>query len=562
MELRQYFAIVWKWKWLVALAVIIAAVSSYLASRAATPLYQATTTLVVGRAIENPNPDFTELYSGQQLAQTYIQLVKREPVLRGALESLGLEFDWSFLAGQVSARLIPQTQLIEITVVDSDPLRAKALADAVAQQLALQAPGASSGSDSEQIAFAQAQLDDLKGKIEEAQDEIDRLQAELDAAISARQIQDLQNQINVLESKLSGWQLTYSQLLTFLEGGDTNALTVFDEARVPRQPFSPNTELNVLTASAIGFALAVAGAFLIEYLDDTVKSPEDVERILGKPILGFVAEMDLSEEFGKDRVYVSEKPRSVIAEAFRGLRTQLEFADEEKPLKSILVTSPGPGEGKTTVAVNLASVLSHSGKRVILIDGDLRRPRIHRMLQIENRNGLSDYLSDQGKLSQIGHLWDSSQKLIAVPSGNLPPNPVELLESNKMTLLLDKLKEYSDILVIDSPPFIVTDPLVLSNKVDGVLLVVQPERSNLKAAKAAYEQLERAGARVVGIVFNRIPRSRAYYYRGYLPYYGGSFHYYQDGKEGKNGKPSARRASKPKTSRKRVQGLFKKSRRS
>src|SRR3972149_3670085 len=128
--------------------------------------------------------------------------------------------------------------------------------------------------------------------------------------------------------------------------------------------------------------------------------------------------LDLREEFGKARVYVSEKPRSVIAEAFRGLRTQLEFADEEKPLKSILVTSPGPGEGKTPVAGNRASVLSHSGKRVILIDGDLRRPRIHRMLQIENRNGLSDYLSDQGKLSQIGHLWDSSQKLIAVPSGN------------------------------------------------------------------------------------------------------------------------------------------------
>ena len=133
MELRQYINLIWKWAWLIALAVVIAAVSSFIASKAATPLYKTKTTLMVGRATQNPDPNNMDLYTSQQLAYTYIQLAQRAPVLNGAINSLGLQMDWRSLANQVTATNIPQTQLLEITVVDSDPYRAKVLADAIAQ---------------------------------------------------------------------------------------------------------------------------------------------------------------------------------------------------------------------------------------------------------------------------------------------------------------------------------------------------------------------------------------------------------------------------------------------
>ena len=230
MELRQYLSIVWKLLWLVVLAVVIAAIASFLASRAATPLYRTTTTLMVGRITQDPNPNSVNIYMGQQLALTYIQLVNREPVLKGAIESLGLEIPWQSLANQVSAQAVPQTQLIEISVVDSDPYRAKVLADSIAQQLILQSPANPTSIGLNQQDFTQQQLSDLQEKIQATSEQIEQLRVELDQATSARQIQDLQSEINLLDSKISGWQNTYSQLLLSLQGGDINVLNVVEEA--------------------------------------------------------------------------------------------------------------------------------------------------------------------------------------------------------------------------------------------------------------------------------------------------------------------------------------------
>jgi capsular polysaccharide biosynthesis protein len=155
MELRYYLGIAWKWAWLIGLSVLIAAASSYFASKAATPLYRTSTTLMVGRVTQNPDPSSGDLYTGQQLAFTYIQLVTREPVLQGAIDSLGLNMNWQALRGQVSAAIVRQTQLLEISVVDNDPYRAKVLADAVALQLILQSPAGPSAGNQDEAAFIQ-----------------------------------------------------------------------------------------------------------------------------------------------------------------------------------------------------------------------------------------------------------------------------------------------------------------------------------------------------------------------------------------------------------------------
>ncbi len=531
MELRQYLHLVWKWIWLIAISVVIAASASYYASRSATPLYRTQATLMVGRAIEDPNPTSYELYTGQQLANTYIELVKREPVINGAIEQLGLDMDWRSLAGRVSASLIPNTQLIEISVIDSDPLRAKVLADTVAEQLILQTPANTSDIGAEIADFSQTQLNELKTKIENSQDEILLQKIELDAANSARQIDSLQNKINLLEAKISDWQKTYTTLLATIRGGDINALRVVEEAAIPTRPFSPNVRMNVITASAIGFVLALGGAFLIEYLDDSVKSPEDVERITKLPTIGGIARIE-GEDYS-EKLVTANTPMLPISEAFRVLRTNLQFSFVDEPPNSISVTSPGPTEGKSITLANLAVVIAQSGRKVIIVDTDLRRPVQHRIFNLPNRHGLSDVVVD-AKVSVSEQVQETSiENLYLLSSGALPPNPAELIGSSRMKAIIGDLESDFDLAIFDSPPvLVVADAVILSSNMDGVIIISDVGRTRSAELKRSVEELQRGRANVVGVVLNRVSsRASGYYYNHY--YY---YHYYgEDGDQRRKG---------------------------
>jgi len=217
-------------------------------------------------------------------------------------------------------------------------------------------------------------------------------------------------------------------------------------------------------------------------------------------------------------VYVAQQPRSPISEAFRVLRTNLEFASVQKPIHTILVTSPGPAEGKSTVAVNLAAILALSGKRVALLDADMRRPHVHRFLGLPNRDGLSNLFRIQRDVHSASRTKLELPQLMVITSGSLPPNPAELLGSDKMSQILDELRKLVDVVVIDTPPSLVADAQILAGKVDAVLFVIQPGITHTEVARASFEQFKRAGARVIGTVLNRIPRNRSYYYGGYKYY--------------------------------------------
>jgi len=281
----------------------------------------------------------------------------------------------------------------------------------------------------------------------------------------------------------------------------------------------------------VGLMLAVGFVFLKEYLDDTLKTPEEIKDVLGLTTIGYIAQMKYDDE-SKEELYVARQPRSPVSEAFRTLRTNLEFAGVDEPIRTILVTSPGPGEGKTTIATNLAAIIAQGGKHVVLVDADLRRPRIHRVLGIPNRVGLSDVFRGHLDLKSAIHSFDGSEGVSVITSGSLPPNPSELLGSAKMIQILDELKEQTDVVVIDCPPPLVADAQVLAAKVDAVLLVVYPGHTHIDSAKATLEQLGRANAKVAGAVLNRIPRERGYYYSGYQYYRGDRYQYYGESSDG------------------------------
>ena len=209
-------------------------------------------------------------------------------------------------------------------------------------------------------------------------------------------------------------------------------------------------------------------------------------------------------------------PKSPIAEAYRTLRTNIQFSNVDGELKILCVTSSGPGEGKTTTSINLAETFAQAGKRVLIIDGDLRRPRVHKVFKVSNNKGLTNVLAGQYSIDDVTHIIGTD--VIVMTSGPIPPNPSELLGSQKMKDLVEQLKQRYDVIIIDAPPVgIVTDAAILSTIVDGTILVIASGKTEIEEAKRAKQLLENVGARILGVVMTMIPVSKKGYY-GYQYY--------------------------------------------
>ena len=518
--------------WLIVLATGIAAVSSYLAVSQQPKIYQASTTLLVGQSVQSLDPNPSDIYTSQQLALTYVQIVKTEAVLQGVVDALGLKLPPDALRGMVNGSIVQGTQLVDLRVVDTDPPRAQAIANELARQLILQGPAAKDQENASSRDFVKKQADDLQNKIEDGQKKINDLQSSIQVTSSAREIADKQQQIMTLQGQINQWQLTYASLLNYLSPRSPNYLTVIEPARLPTSPIAPNVPTTVLLAAAIGALLAVGGAFLIEFIDDTLKTPDDVSSSLKLAVLALIAR--ISGNTPEDKLVTALYPRSSHAEAYRLLRTNIQVADVDKPVKTILVTSPNPVEGKSVTAANLAVAMAQAGLRTVLIDADLRRPSQHRLFRMTNDCGLTTGLM-QLEPSLDGYVRETEvENLYVITSGVLPPNPAELLASKRMQRLLEALQEHSDVIIIDTPPCLpLADAAILARRVDGVLLVVGAGSTRRESAVKAKETLEHNGGRILGVVLNRVSsRGNGYYYHYY--------YYAQDGERKHKHKPSLR----------------------
>lgn len=516
MELKKYIYPLRRWWWLLAAATVVAAISSFIVTIRQPKVYQATTTLMMGRTIADPNPTASEVYLSQQLAGTYADIANRDVVRNATMAALKLDWLPSY-----KAQALPNSQLIEISVVDTIPQRAQVVASELAKQLIAQSPTSSRSEDQNRQDFVNQQLDTLQAQMKQTSADIAKLQDQLGNTVSARQLSDIQGQINALQTKYTTLQSNYGTLLSNTQRGAINTMSVIEPAALPRSPIGPSKATSVLVAALIGFVLAAGAAYVLEYLDDSLKTPDDIREIVGKPVIGYISAVN---QVNKDLPYVSAHPRHPVAESFRTLRTNLDFLSVDQPFKTLLVASAEAGEGKTFVTVNLAASLAQDDKKVIVVDADLRKPKVHELLGMHNDFGLSDFFRGRSLLPSVTRVWRKDERVAVITGGNPPPNPTELLGSQKMDQILASLDDVTDMVILDGPPFEVADAAVLASKVDGVMLVIRPGYSRKAMVLAMMEQLNNSGARVVGVVLNRIPSKLADYYGGQLhlsPYYYG-----------------------------------------
>ena len=317
---------------------------------------------------------------------------------------------------------------------------------------------------------------------------------------------------NTLKREVESNQALYTDLLQQLKQVKvastvgTNNISIIDKAGVPYEKHKPKLRNNVAFGLLLGLMLGMGAAFLREFMDDTLKGSDELERTTGLPVLGLLPDIKNQPE-EHIALLAHMEPRSPLAEAIRSLRTSLKFSTQYGAPRVTFITSANPAEGKSSIALNLATAYAQVGSKVLLIDADLRNPSIHHLLKLDNLEGLTNYLAGAGDAAEISRPCLIKQ-LRVITSGPIPPDPVELLSGNRMTELLNLAKNEFDYIIIDGPPVIgLADALVLSNLSDATILSIQAGKTRKASLLAALKRLERSSGNIIGTLLSRVDRA-------------------------------------------------------
>lgn len=513
MEIIDYIHLLKKWIWLILLCMLFAGGTTYLISNQTVRIYRATATLLISQGNEFTSSLNSELLASERLARTYTERLASPPVLEQTRQQLGLS-EQMMKQADISVIFVRDTQLIRIIVEHPSP--------EVAQLIANTLPNIFSSRDQ---LFQSARYADSKSNLEaqlaSIQTEMTNPQATLETAREANVpdesvIVHLEEQLAQLRSTQALLLQSYEQVrLTEASHQDTIILDV--PAELAEKPVKPQPLKTTLLAAMMGAMIALGCGFLVEYLDDTVKASTPFEYLFGIEPLALIGRFDAKPE----RTLVTSLGQgSPITESYRMLRTNIRFVSVDKPVQTLVVTSPGPREGKSTTIANLATVMAQAGQRVILVDADLRRPILHELFKVKNQQGLTNALLDREKRVE-DYLQESSiEGLRLLPSGPVPPNPSELLGSQRMQELLSELQEQADMVLIDSPPvLVVSDTSLLATSGSGVLLVLRSNSTRIEAGQSALQQLNSVKAKIIGLVLNDVSDKQGRYYYYYSEYY-------------------------------------------
>jgi succinoglycan biosynthesis transport protein ExoP len=560
--LGEYLGVFRRRKWSIVALTLLGILAAVLYQRQQTPIYQSNTRVRATSPFVNPsgqepaapNMETESAFVTSDMATRCASLIMKDQAFLGdptgvipqvddicARGNLVEERLDRSLGQDVSTTIIPQANVMSIGFTDPTPLKAQAGSQAFALAYIhartleatelldrLREPFLEEEKTlSDREASLERQIDNILKDIQDADENGDPtgfLNAKYQARLS--ELNDVRSQLDDLDNSLQN-----------LDPSKINPPQLLLPAGLPNDPVSPDLVVLVLLGLVAGLALGVGLAFVRERLDDSLRGRTDLEVHAGTPVLAVIPKVPGWRNRREAKLVSREQPKSAVAEAYRTLRTSIQFASSQRGMKAIMVCSPGSSDGKTTTAANLALMLADAGRRVVLVSADLRKPRLHQFFALDQRIGLSNVLA--GDLQLWEAILDPGvENLRLVLSGPVPARPAELLQSGQMGEVLSGLREVADYVILDTAPILmVADALALAPFVDGVLLVADSDRTSRSAAAHAREQLEQVGAAVFGAVLNNFDpaKARAYRYAGYYPY---QYRYLRYGYEPYSGAPT------------------------
>ena len=557
MELLQYWKIIRKRLLMIILFVLVAVLGALFYIRQQVPMYRTSTTLFISPSTLGSVLSYQLVYAVGPLANTYSEYMKTTTFGKLVADHLDVQISTGEVLKALSAEYVANTQIFRITATYRNPEVAQKLANTTAQMLIQantqrqrsQLQAKLSAQTSSQSDLRLQQMGDLVSVLQDQLKYYDDVVKRLDAQVNVlqqgpesgettQQILDLRKQVIDARSQRVTVLSSLAQSQTALvnatkdsQQADVDTAVVIDPAPLPKAPVSGNALQPLVAAIMAALALGVGLAWFLEYLDYTIKTPEDLDDLYGVPTqgaIGFVTGAGGPDKQRADSLVVLTEPRSSVAEAFRSLRTSIRMAGATAPIRSLLVTSAGPGEGKTFVASNIAVSFAQEGRRVLLVDLDLRRPQVHTIFQQRREPGFTNLVVDRERTLADCIQPTSVPNLSILTCGTVPPHPAELLGSPRAAEVMQQLYNEVDLVIYDSAPAAtVTDSILIAPQVDGVLQVVLAGGTRIDMVRRCKVLLERAGARILGPVLNRVQSGDLGYYANYY-YYGG---YYHDGEQ-------------------------------
>lgn len=507
LDLHQLIRILRRRWWIIVLLTVLVASSAYVTSNRQTPLYQASAVLVINPGALVGSNESGTLQDSQRLADTYVQLINTQPVRDRVIAAVGVgEID----PDRVTTSIVRDSLLIRVTITDEDPERAAQLANAFVTEFQGHIADQNAKRIVESRTAVDTQIDYLTGQVAEIDTQIESADESSLAGLQ-KQRQELTNLISQLETDAARAEMLAASASTFIE--------MADPASTPQSQSSPNVLQNTILGAFVGFLLAVGVIALVEYLDNTVKEHTNIQELAHAPLLSSIP-VNSGIASGSRQVYALVDSKSGSSEAISLLRTNITFAGIGNPVKTIVVTSSVAGEGKSTVAANLAVAFAKGGKSVVIVDADLRKPTQHRIFGTNSNFGVTTYITDEdADWSHLSHRV-ALPGLSLIPSGPLPPNPAEMVSSRKFQQLIKQLEEHFDFVIIDTPPLLqASDGLVLGSYTDGILMVTHFGNTRVDALKIASDLINQSGSRLIGVVLNRVSSSSTSYYGNYYGSY-------------------------------------------
>ena len=505
LDIRAYVRVVRRWLWLIIAATLLAGLSALVVSRSSAPIYEASAALLVGQIQTTSTPDYNTILLNERLAKTYSQLLTGKPVMREVAIRLGLPADdaaLNRLSQSVSAELVKDTQLVRLKARDANPARAADMANTILQVFIEQNQGALGGDLASAIDNLGREMQDLQARIDATQASLDEEQAKPspDKATIAR----LDDQLRQDQATYDSFQQNYDQLRLAQARGNS-MLTIFEKAETPTRPILPRTQLDVLLASLIGAMLSTGTAFFLEYMDDSIRGPEDVQRATGLSTLATIGRY--AQARAERGPLLATNPYAPSAEGYRMLRTSVQLSalgiGRSSPI--LLASGVQPLAGTTTVLANLGVGLAQIGKQVLLVDANLHQPTLHKQFNLSNDTGLMSLLLHGATFEQAIQPTEI-EGLRVLTAGPLPPNPAQVMNSSEMAALFEHFRALSAYVLLDTPPILtVPDTCLLAQEADGVLLIAELGKTTVTDLQRAASALARVRTSLLGVVLNKVP---------------------------------------------------------